>query len=181
MICVITGYPMFNKPPSPGLKEIAVELSKRHKKTKVLQLKWNQTPTDDQLGPFNEPILLIGHSFGGCSAVMISRHLEGLSTDVHLLLIDPVRHQVNDRRYPIPKRDLPGAQIGGKQFDPGRNWKSALAFLRTDATWLPPYHQGLGKSLVDTNMQVMGTDHNTIIESMTVQSMIYANAATLFD
>jgi pimeloyl-ACP methyl ester carboxylesterase len=181
MICVFTGFPMFNKPPSPGLLDIAAELRKRHKTTNVLDFTWDQTPQDGDFDPANEPVLLIGHSFGGCSAVMMSRHLNDSDRPVHLLLLDPVRHQRDDRLYPIPKNNDSLAQIGGAQFDPGPNWVSALAFLRTDATWIPPYHQGLGKNAADTNMQVPHTDHNTIILAPVVQNMIFAKAASLFE
>ena len=181
MICIITGFPMFDQPPSPGMSQYAEQLRVNHKKTKVLQLTWNQTPDDADLDSPNEPVLLIGHSFGGCSAVMISRHLETMNLPVHLLLLDPVRHQTNDRVWPIPPNNNSAAQLGGASFDPGPNWVSALAFLRTNVTWLPPYHQGLGAGAAETNMQVPNTDHNTIILAPVVQNMIFAKAASLFD
>jgi hypothetical protein len=181
MICVITGFPMFGQPPSPGLAEIALELGKAHPSTKVLLLQWDQTPPDAQFDPPDEPVLFIGHSFGACSSVMLSRHLEARPSPVHLLLIDPVRHQRDDRLYPVPVKDDPLAQLGGVQFDSGPNWVSALAFLRTTWTWMFPFHSGLGKGAEDANIQVPGTDHNTIIRAPVVRSMITAKAASLFD
>jgi pimeloyl-ACP methyl ester carboxylesterase len=178
MIAVISGFPMFGKPPSPGLAELAAELRRKHQNIMVLNLKWNQTPADAEFNPASEPLLLIGHSFGGCSAVMLSRHLE--PRRVHLILIDPVRHQAEDRIYPIPEPDNPFAQLGAKPFDRGDNWDSVTALLRTEATWFFPYHQAIRDGDEKINLQVPHTDHNTIIRSSMAQTLIFTKADALF-
>jgi hypothetical protein len=176
MIAVISGLGETSSSPANGLTDLAERLQDAHPSELVERFAWDDW---GEVTPFQqgEVTILIGHSYGGCTSVMRSRQLEMIteSRPCHLFLLDPVRHREDDHNFEVPFTDDPLAQVFGKPFDPGLNWKSAICYLRTCITWLPPYHQGIdvGGGNGAANVQVPATDHNSIVVAKS-DEIVYA-------
>lgn len=172
MIAVISGLFESASSPANGLTDLAERLHDAHPGELVQRFAWSEW---GDVIPFlqAQTTILIGHSFGGCTSVMRSRQLEPINRDVHLILIDPVRHRANDRSFDVPFSDDPLAQVFGRPFMAGPNWLSAKCYLRTLATWLPPFHQGIdvGSANGLVNIQIPDTDHVSIIKAVTLDIM----------
>ena len=174
-----------------GLTDLATRLRTAHGNQTVRRWAWNDWSGVDAGFDDGQPVLLVGHSFGGCTAVMRSRQLALLGIDVHLMLLDPVRHRCDDATFDVPFTDDPMAQVGGLPFEPGDNWASAVAFLRggiwfSPLTWpsCPPFHQGIDLKPIDAprlnNRMIEAVDHNSICKSDQVVGSIFNKAAELF-
>jgi hypothetical protein len=174
-----------------GLTDLATRLQAAHANQTVRRWAWNEWSGIDEGFDDGQPVLLIGHSFGGCTAVMRSRQLAPMNIGVHLMLIDPVRHCRDDANFDVPLTDSLSAQVGGLPFEPGENWASAIAFLRGGIWYSPltwpsclPFHQGIDLKPEDAprlnNLVVEAVDHNSICKSNLVIGSIFNKAAELF-
>lgn len=115
---------------------------------------WNDQLDLDRLKPQSdgEPLLLIGHSFGGDTVVEIAARHVG---DCHLILIDAVH---------------PSAWWSPVQWpwQLSSNVKSATCYMRDGISCLtPPYHSSIVLDRQNfANIHEPNTTHNSIVEAV---------------
>jgi pimeloyl-ACP methyl ester carboxylesterase len=132
-------------------------------------------------------VLLIAHSFGGHTAMLIAAALnDRLLINFDLILLDPVRHAATDNPDdPAVLQENPLAQLFDRSpFHAPANVIAATCYLRTDLTPIPPYHSPLAldrAGLVNVHVPSkdgQSSDHNGVVAL--VADEIVARARGIF-
>lgn len=165
MIGIVTGKDFGS--PSPMLA-LADALEVALPEVKRVVFGWDARPDISTFDPADEPLLIVAHSFGGDTAVNIG----GIwcTREVHLILIDPVRHGVAGEFW---------AQFGARPFHVSDFVASCTCYLRGSFSAIPPWHSRIDEvKPTFRNHLVQGADHNSIVGAVTPK--VLAKAMEVF-
>jgi len=153
------GYGCFAEGRGNGLRDMAEAVQRRYPSAKVICRGWNDNDGIEYVVQAHHgPVVLIGHSFGGCRSVEITENVQRQVDS--LILLDPVPFPDWKRRH------------DGKYFELSNKVRNAVCFYRPALFWPPSYSIVNLKAAYEN--RVRDLSHAAFCENVEVRKCVLA-------
>lgn len=179
MIGLISGKKIFDNPPSPGMAVLDSVLAGLYPHIRRVCVPWQMRPPLSFFDPADEPVLLIGHSFGGFTAFIAAWELNHFRPmqPVHLILLDPVCW---DRDLTDGLQESWLAQWIVGHIEPTANVVTCTNLLCGAMDPVRNCHViGDGRRQI-TNRTIFGTNHDSVVSHPDTQDTVQNIAIQIF-